>query len=411
MGTKYSQFLEQIPVAEEMTDFEKINDVITKLIIRKKNVEDRLKNKNFQVGETFEKAKLAKETMEKQLRKLQLNQDVAYVLNGLKKDLKDLEKRVQENEPLTEKGEPNPDYLTLDELNDLNNDLIFYKNLLELPDYMTTLRTEDPTKYAKTIELQKEVGITITNGQSMVETKIRDRVADNARERGVKGIEDYNPSIDYMTGAFVTLSKQNNPFLRNLYGIVDELNYDKRKAVKVVAAEIQRLQDAVLAQSSTPGSIKAFDPLINNATGNFVPKFQKEFYESRDKAIQEGNSRWFEENTVINQENYDKKFKGYRDNKKKLLKRKFTDNNKAIERELLAWDKQHDIVKHFKTASVSLGGKYFLKADEKFLTSEYLKIQSNPALKEFYEYYQDKIRVIEEMFGKSLGTGFIAEIY
>lgn len=410
MGTKYSQFLEQIPVAEEMTDFEKINDVITKLIIRKKNVEDRLKNKNFQVGETFEKAKLAKETMEKQLRKLQLNQDVAYVLNGLKKDLKDLEKRVQENEPLTEKGEPNPDYLTLDELNDLNNDLIFYRNLLRLDDYMTNLRTEDPTKYAKTIEIQKEVGTSIEIGQSMVETKIRDRVADNARERGVKGIEDYNPSIDYMTGAFVTLSKQNNPFLRNLYGIVDELNYDKRKAVKVVAAEIQRLQDAVLAQSSTPGSIKAFDPLINNATGNFVPKFQKEFYESRDKAIQEGNSRWFEENTVINQENYDKKFKGYRDNKKKLLKRKFTDNNKAIERELLAWDKQHDIVKHFKTASVSLGGKYFLKADEKFLTSEYLKIQSNPALKEFYEYYQDKIRVIEEMFGKSLGTGFIAEI-
>jgi len=35
MGVEHSEFLEQIPVAEELTDFDKINDVITKLISRK----------------------------------------------------------------------------------------------------------------------------------------------------------------------------------------------------------------------------------------------------------------------------------------------------------------------------------------------------------------------------------------
>jgi len=93
MGVEHSEFLEQIPVAEELTDFDKINDVITKLISRKKQVEERLKNKNFQIGETFEKAKAEKEVMEKQLRKLQLNQDVAYVLGNLKRDLKKYRKR------------------------------------------------------------------------------------------------------------------------------------------------------------------------------------------------------------------------------------------------------------------------------------------------------------------------------
>ena len=82
----------------------------------------------------------------------------------------------------------------------------------------------------------------------MIESKIRDRVAEKANERGVKGIKNYNPGIDYMTGSFVTLSKQNNPYLRNLWEIVDELNYGRRKSIKQAAGEIQALQDAILSQ-------------------------------------------------------------------------------------------------------------------------------------------------------------------
>lgn len=102
--------------------------------------------------------------------------------------------------------------MSLDELTDLNNDLIFNMELLRLDDYMNELKVEDPTKFKQVVKLQEEVGRTITNAQAMVETKIRDRVASIANERGVKGIKNYNPGIDYMTGSFVTLSKQNNPF-------------------------------------------------------------------------------------------------------------------------------------------------------------------------------------------------------
>ena len=411
MGAKFSEFLEQIPVAEEMTDYEKVNDLITKLISRKKQVEERLRNKNFQVGETFEKAKTAKERMEKQLRKLQLNQDIGYVLSQLKKDLKDIEQRIQENEPYTKLGDPNPLYMSLDELTDLNNDLIFNMELLRLDDYMNELKVEDPTKFKQVVKLQEEVGRTITNAQAMVETKIRDRVASIANERGVKGIKNYNPGIDYMTGSFVTLSKQNNPFLRNLWEIVDELNFNRRKAIKVVAGEIQVLQDAVLAQYTGSNPIEAFNPLINFETGNFVPKFKLEYYEKRDRAIQTGNHQWMKENTTLDEDSYNRHFENYRKNKEKFLKRKYGNNSKAITRELLAWDRQHNVKKYFKTASVSLGGKYFLRAKETWLTNEYLTIQGNEALRNFYEYYQTKIREIEEMFGMDLGPGFIANVH
>lgn len=170
--------------------------------------------------------------MEKQLRRLQLNQDVGYVLSQLKKDLKDIELKIQENESHTGLGDPNPLYMSLDELTELNNDLIFYQNLLRLDDYMNELKAENPTRFKEVVRLQEEVGRTITNAQAMVETKIRDRVAEAANERGVKGIKNFNPGIDYMTGSFVTLSKQNNPYLRNLWEIVDELNFGRRKIIK-----------------------------------------------------------------------------------------------------------------------------------------------------------------------------------
>ena len=44
--------------------------------------------------------------MEKQLRRLQLNQDVGYVLSQLKKDLKHIELKIQENESHTGLGDP-----------------------------------------------------------------------------------------------------------------------------------------------------------------------------------------------------------------------------------------------------------------------------------------------------------------
>lgn len=185
--------------------------------------------------------------------------------------------------------------MTEEELLDLNNDLIFYKNLLAVPDYLNTL----DAKAREEIEtIQGQVAPIIMNAQKQVEMKLRERVDTKAKARGVKGITGYNPGIDYMTGNFVTLSKQTNPFMRNLWEVVDTINFNRRKVVKQVAGEIQDLQDDVLEWGERNGypGIKVFDLLINNNTGNFIPKFQSEFYELKDDAIRTGNWKWMKEN-------------------------------------------------------------------------------------------------------------------
>ena len=50
-------------------------------------------------------------------------------------------------------------------------------------------------------------------------------------KRGVQGIKSFNVDVNWMTSNFVNLSKQNNPYLRNLWEIMDELNFNKLKKI------------------------------------------------------------------------------------------------------------------------------------------------------------------------------------
>ena len=85
-----SEFLEQIPVAEEMTDFESINVLISKALTRSKRMQEELDNKDLRKGKEWFQIKDRKAKLDRQIRKLQLNQDVKFVLEGIQTELKDV---------------------------------------------------------------------------------------------------------------------------------------------------------------------------------------------------------------------------------------------------------------------------------------------------------------------------------
>ena len=86
MGTKYSEFLQQIPVAGELTRFDDINKIIKKLLVRKENVDRQLQTKKYKAGTSFEALKAQQAKLSKQLRVLQIDQDLAYVIKSLRDD-------------------------------------------------------------------------------------------------------------------------------------------------------------------------------------------------------------------------------------------------------------------------------------------------------------------------------------
>ena len=412
-----SEFLEQIPVAEEMTDFESLNVLITKAITRSKRMQQELDNKELRKGKEWLQIKERKIKLDRQIRKLQLNQDVKFVLEGIQEELKDtLSNLAVDEEFILEKGEKisNPDFMDLEDLIAAHSDVVFYMGFLETADYNEYLNNEASAKEKEEYtQIREKAAGFLTNLKSALEDKLMSRAVENSENVGVKGLKEFNTSTDFITEKFVTLSKQNNPYLRTLHNLVVDMQHHHRKSTKQLAEEIEDVQNPLLEWGERNGysGVEVFNLIIDDNTGNLIQKYNKDFYVQRSQAIKSGNIQWLLDNTEINKEKFDKKFKIYRKHKVEQLKRKYKDNSKAIDRELLIYDKEHNIVKYPKTAILSHGGRWFTQPVEKHISSEYQTIQNTPELKNFYDFYIAKTIEFEEMFGQELGPGFIANVH
>ena len=409
MGTKYSEFLEQIPVSGEMTNFDDVNKLIRKLLNRKEIVDKQLQSKKYKAGESFESLKARQAQISKQLRVLQIDQDIAYVIKSLKDDINTINKRLGENIEVLRDGSLNPNYLTDQNLNDLLTDLVFYQSLVGLHDYVDYMKNTNKDKYEEYKILRDRLSGFLDQTITQVQGKILERTNDKAEKRGIKGLKSFNLDVDWMTSNFVNLSRQTNPYLRNLWEIMDELNFSKRKLVKAKAEEIQRVQDAFVRGRG----IAAFDDILNEDS-TFKSKFSKQFYEERQKALQNRDYTWFDPkngNVQIDKEYYDKKYKEFRAGKLKALQAKHKKNQSLINRELKKWELAHDVKNHLKTAALNKGGQYFLRPAEKWISEDYQKIQNDPATKAFYDLYMETIKEVEEMYGERLGPNFTVEVH
>ena len=409
MGTKYSEFLEQLPVAGELTKFEDVNKLIRKLLNRKAVIDKQLQTKKYNAGESFESLKAKQAKLAKQLRVLQIDQDIAYVIKSLNDDIAIINTRLASNNPLLDTGEPNPNYLNDQDLNDLLTDLQFYKGLVSLHDYVQHMKDTNKEKFEEYKILRNRLSGFLDQTITQVQGKMIERTADKAEKRGIRGLDEFSIHLDWTTSNFVNLSKQNNPFLRNLWEIMDELNFSKRKLTKAKAEEIQAAQDAFVRGRG----VKAFDMLLNE-DGSLKSKYDLDFYSQRRKALKDGNASWFDAangNVVLDQAYYDKNYKKWRTGKMKALKAKYGDNQTAINREIKKWELSYDVKNHMRTAAFGKGGQYFLRPADKWISSEYQAIQNDPAAKRFYDLYMQTVKEVEEMFGERLGPNFTAEVH
>ena len=211
MGVKYSEFLEQIPVAAEMTSFEDVNKLINKLLNRKEVVDKQLQSKKYKAGESFESLKARQAQITKQLRVLQIDQDISYVIKSLKDDINLINKKLGENIEVLKDGSLNPNYLTDQNLNDLLTDLMFYQSLVGLHDYVDYMKNTNKEKYEEYRILRDRLSGFLDQTITQVQGKILERTNDKAEKRGIKGLKSFNLDVDWMTSNFVNLSKQTNP--------------------------------------------------------------------------------------------------------------------------------------------------------------------------------------------------------
>ena len=407
MGSDMSVYLEQIPVADEMTDYDSLNKVLKTQIYRRENIKRKMQDSKGAERDTLnDRLKV----INMAIRKLQVKQDLGYVLTEANKALKKAEKKVSIDERRKADGSINPDYLSNRELLDLYEDLKFYETLLKLEEFK-----EDKEFNKKIFEIKKAVGPIINSMATTIEQKLVQRGEEVAANQGVRGLRTFNTQIGFGTSNLVSLSKQSNPFMRTLWETMDSVRILKNRSTKALAEEIYDKQEAILAWGENNGysGVKVYDKILNEETGTLWAKYSAEFWSLRKKALESDDHKWMQANYEIDEDYYKKEFAKWRKNAYTRVEKTYEKSEWTKQK--LLWDKKYDVKNQFKTASINNGGIYFLKVKEestqKYMTSEYREIQNTPELKDFYDFHIQKVREFSDMFGMKLSRGFTANVH
>ena len=407
-----SVYLEHIPVAHELTESESINDVLSKEFARFRMLAAKLDKAK---SEDYDDIKNRMSVSRNIIKQLQLNRDVTTGLTEAYRIKNRAEKGMFETEEyIVQDGKEvlNPKYLSDEELREMYIELRHFQAFTTLPDIIKALKNSK-SKHSKKIlkemtEGTSQIGRTIVN----LEQVMLDRMDEKAKKRGIKNFK-YNRSGSVMD-KFLPAGSSTNPYSRYIHEVSMEMKGAMIKYEKRLALEIAE-KDAILkewAESQGMTLNDAYQMLINPLNKNLYAKYSPEYYENRKNALEKNDVAWMKKYHEINEDYYNKEFKNMRARAYKRIDKNFSNKEKRA-KEKLKWNRNYDVKNH-DTAWTGVGAQLFLnknKAAEEFITPDYRKISQTPALKQYYDFHQQKIKEFSKRYGTNLGATFIPNVH
>tara|TARA_B100001059_G_scaffold72361_1_gene69533 strand:+ start:52602 stop:57530 length:4929 start_codon:yes stop_codon:yes gene_type:complete len=408
-----SAYLEHIPVAHEMTESQSINAVLSKEFARFRMLASKLERAK---SDEYDSIKSRMSVSRNIIKQLQLNKNVtnglteAYrIKNRAEKGMFELEEYITENG----KEIPNPKYISDEELRQMYIELKHFQAFTTLPDIVKRLKNSKSKQAAKILEEMTngtaQIGRTIVN----LEQVMLDRMDEKAKNRGIKNFK-YNRAGSVMN-KFLSAGSVSDPYSRYIHEVNQEMKGAMIKYEKRLAQEIAE-KDAILKEYAESQGLTlqdGYEMLINPQNKNLYAKYSPQYYESRNTSFEKNDLIWMQKYHEINEDYYAKEFKNMQARAYQRIQKDFSDNKEKIAKEKAKWNQNYD-VKNYKTAWTGVGGKLFLnknKTAEEFITPEYRKIAQVPALKQYYDFHQEKIKEFGKRYGKNLGATFIPNVH
>ena len=430
-GQAYRMFLDPIPVAGERPRDPITGEIMTNLddlIIleqrRLSQLKEELKEANYKESQIL-KQRIKNSNFI--IRNMQVNQEIGYALVELNNIINRLDSGVGIMTEYDADKKRNPQYLDDLELVDLYNDAKYYQTYLGQSKYMEWFKKHDKKKHDALVEATK-VTSRINRVLDAAKMSMLNRAILDAEKRGIKGIDSFNIKQDYLTSNLVALSKQGNPFQRVLYDIINTIHTKLNKVSKELAIEIEDKEKAFLQTARDKYGLvgpAAYDLIIDTDRMKLFSKYNPQFLIDKEKALnlaRAGDSlsrkkalAWIKKYYQIDEKKYNELYSKWRKNAHKAIEK--TNLNKTEQnRKKAAWDKRWDLKKSedawFNKKNLSPTGLATLtNSANKYLSDDYIRIQQDPAIRDFYEYHNKMVWVFSKMFGKELGNGFIASIH
>ena len=419
MGAEQSEFMRQLAVAGETTNFKGINKLLKDLQRRKERLQTQYK-------EAKGKDKLAVneniKRIDRQMQGLLVDGRIAVVLQDIASGLQTIDRRLSINDP------KDKDYLETRELIDILDDFGMYEGLAQdVSEYFVDMPDgESKTKLQTLIAI---AGTEVAKSTIAAKTKMHERLIDLGTDSDID-ITEKSKRLDLLDRYMASMSDSPNPVVRLAHAeIKKSLNRTEQESRRVdekMTYAHTKVQEWAKQNNTTVS--KAFDKLINTKTGNLTARVKKEFYEEikerqdRGEAAdiawlkkhlkpKDGSKKLYNEWLVNAKKNAQTFHPDIKDENGKLIKSQANARNNYIK----SFKNRFDVF-NSPQAYLSDGWSVFLEITPEALqdnkSAEFAELEQpeNKALLFYYNNYVEVNREIRDAIGTYIPENFVSNM-
>ena len=399
------EYLDQIPVAKELTDDAGLNKAL-EILYKELEALRRKSKKDYKDTSTRARA----DRVNKLIRNIIAKRDFAYAFA----EVEDMVNAFHERE---QKLPDDPNCITAEFLNDLKESIkVFIELATGAKDAIDA--TGDEELAAKR---------TIIQGQLLdLQNSVRLKSEDILRRSDPNNIDITTPGKTYrgLGLYFRTLSEIDHPVFKKLAYWVREAEDKTRQKTNIVIKKIQEKDTALgeWAKSQNMSKTDAFLKLYNRKTGNLFSRYSKKFWDDLDVARENQDTAFFlnyyevalDKGVLRYTGEAQVRFEKALKNKEAYLLREYSgpENEAFRAAQLKKWNKEHNI-------SVSIDAlfnknNYLLRRDytklDEYFSDEYNYIRSQQPLKDYYDLYVEMNQTFSDITGRRMDSNFVANI-
>lgn len=423
-----SEHLDQLPIGGESTTYMGLNQLLERQTEEKNRLQKKLESRTLTPTERF-----------------RIQQRLSSLRNAIITTTKDLDlsdtfktiyelisetKHIHELET-TEDGKDNPLYIGDLELSELKIQLEVYENIMaNMYGYLEDLSKTDREKYRKYMNQASGVHTALTHSLLTIGAAITDRLLSKVSEeyKMTDGTREHMipmKELSFDQRYVQEISESTNPYIATFWEWVRDKQYDYRNDIEQIHREYKPLQQALFEYGRKQGLSKqdTYDLLINRKTGNMYSRLSSEFWEKRSTMMKEvlpDNTAWLKKNYEFKDfQAWKEDYKHNLEIQKKVLKARFNNLEEILDvngevivtaeeqkRKYQHALKHHEASNNLETSDAAWHRGYNYKwlqpkkqVYEQYSTPEYKRIQSAPALKNYYEYWTDSMEKFSAMLG------------
>lgn len=421
-----NEFLKPIPVGGEQSDWAGITTLVEKQFRLMDSISETLKKGGLTIDEK-NKLQARIDNINKSIKRTLVDKDIKDIILTIRNLVKDAKTRLSEAETI--KGEPNPSYLSLSDLDNYISETNVYRDIIgETQSYFADIKESNPDLFVK-----------LRNDLYNVYPLLNQVYEDLKQERMTR-IESQLPqeyldenghllpmeALNFSQLTFLKISEINNPIFKEIWKVVEEAQYDIKKKFEDMDEKIYSKTDAIFkwASDNKMSREDAWKIMIDYSDGNLFPKLTKGFYKKMRAHIEEGGEkgiRFVHDNYEIRDQKkwakeYEVRLEGFKASEKiryNNLEATIDSEGKTIasvrqqkeeyNRSIDNWVKTNDLIGSDEAWLNKYNRRRYLKLKDSVVrdnySDEYKKIMSIKPIHEFYEMWHDYMEEFSSILG------------